>query len=86
MLAISQIANPRLQRRRVEFLHRLAICEHAGLATDGRPFASTIDEGDVDVRIIVELIRLAGFGIGVEDEVDSVVLAYIYQSNFSDQR
>lgn len=72
--AVAQVADPRLQRGRVVLLDLLAGGFESRFAGDGGPFAGGVEEGEVDVRVGVQVVGLAGFGVGVEDEVDAVAL------------
>ena len=58
-----------------------------GLAGDGGPFAGVVEEAEVDFGVGIEVVGLAGFGVGVEDEVDAVAflcVSYAYQQLFDD--
>src|ERR1700759_3262107 len=71
MLPIAQIANPRLQRRRVVLAHLLPIQHNLRLARDARPLAHAVEEAEVDVRVAAQVVRLAGLDVCVEDQVDA---------------
>jgi hypothetical protein len=71
MRAVPEVAQPGLQSFGVVLLDRLAVRLDGGEAGDGGPFAGGVQEGDVDVRVGLQLIRLAGLGVGVKDEVDA---------------
>lgn len=71
MLAILQIAKPSLQCWRVVFADRLTISDYVGFAGDGSPFAGGVEEGDVDLGLGLEIVGFAGFGVGVEKEVNA---------------
>ena len=73
MLPIAQVSNPSLQRRRVVLAHLLAVDDDARGARDGGPLPAAVDEGDVDGVVGVQVVGLAGLGVGVEDEVDGGV-------------
>jgi hypothetical protein len=72
MCAVTEVAEPGLQSRRVVFLDSGAVSEDAGFAGNGCPLAGAVEEGDVDGRVGGDVICLAGFGVGVEDEYMSV--------------
>lgn len=71
MLAVLQVAKPRFQGRRVVFADRLTVSDDVGFARDRGPLAGGIEEGDVDLRFGLEIISFAGFGVGVEKEVNA---------------
>ena len=71
MCAVTKITEPGLQSRGIVFLDGGAVCEDAGLAGDGGPFASAVEEGDVDGAVGGDVVGFAGFGVGVEDQVDA---------------
>ena len=73
VLSITQIAQPGFQGRRVVFLDYGAVGDDLRGAGHGGPFAGGVEEGDVDVRVGGDVGGLAGLGVGVEDEVDSLV-------------
>lgn len=74
MGSIFQIPQPRLQRRRIIFANHLAIDDNFGFAANGSPFAGGIEEGDVDFGVGFQVVGFAGFGVGVEEEVDAAAL------------
>ena len=74
VLAVTEITHPRLERGAVVLLDGGAVGEDLGRAGDGGPFAGGVEEGDVDGRVLVEIVSLAGLGIGVEEEVDATSL------------
>lgn len=49
---------------------RLDACGSA----DRSPLAGVVEERDVDVRISVEIVRLARLAVGVEEKVDAASL------------
>ena len=69
VLAVAEVADPRLECARVMFPDDVTVGDDGCFAGEGSPFARRVDEGDVDARVLVEVVRLAGFGVGVEDEV-----------------
>ena len=71
VLAVTLIAHPGLQCRGVVLLHGLAVGEDACGAGDGGPAAVWRDEGDVDVGVVVDVVGLAGLGVGVKEVVDA---------------
>lgn len=82
VLAIAEIAQPGLERGRVVLADGLAVGEDAGTARNGGPLAGGVVEGDVDVRVLGQVVRLAGFGVGVEEEVDAAGLLFVGLSVF----
>lgn len=72
VLAVAEITDPRLQRGAVVLMDELAVGDDLGLAGDGGPFAGRLEEGEVDFGVFFEVVCFAGFGIGVEDQVDAV--------------
>ena len=71
MLAIFQVAKPCLQGRRIVFADHLTISDNVGFAGNRGPFAGGVEEGNVDLRFGLEVIGFAGFGVGVEEEVNA---------------
>jgi hypothetical protein len=76
MLSIAQVTNPGLQAGGVVLVDDGAVGEDRGRAGEGGPFAGGVQEGDVDVPVGGEVVGLAGFGVGVEEEVDAAVLLF----------
>jgi hypothetical protein len=72
VLAVAEVAEPRLQRRRVVFFDNGAVGLDGGVARDGRPLARVGDEAEVDRSMLLEVVGLAGLGVGVEEEVEAV--------------
>ena len=66
MLAILQVAKPRFQGRRVVFSHHFSVSDDVSFARNRSPFASGVQEGDVDLGFGLEVIGFAGLGVGVE--------------------
>jgi hypothetical protein len=77
MLAVTEVTQPGLERRRVVFANNLAVGLDGCMAADRCPLARGCDEGDVYARVRAKVVRLAGFGVGVEEEVEAVALLYI---------
>jgi hypothetical protein len=71
MCAVTKIAEPGFQGRRVVFLDSGAVGGDAGFAGDGSPLAGTVEECDVDSVVGGDIVSLARFGIGVEYKVDA---------------
>jgi hypothetical protein len=76
MLSIAQVTNPGLQAGGVVLVDDGAVGEDRGRAGEGGPFAGGVQEGDVDVPVGGEVVGFAGFGVGVEEEVDAAVLLF----------
>lgn len=76
---ISQVAQPRLQRRAIVLLDQIAVRHHLGYARDGGPLARSVEERDVGVGIALELVRLVGLGVGVEEEIDAAGFLRVYR-------
>ena len=74
VLPIAEVAEPRLETGRVELVHLFPVGDDGRIARDGRPFAVRVQEAQVDFRVGLDIVRLARLGVGVEDEVRSVVL------------
>ena len=72
--AIAEVTEPRLERWGVVLLDCVAVGLDDGFAGDGGPFTGVVEEAEVDVRVGFEVVCFAGFGVGVEDEVDGVFL------------
>ena len=71
VLSVTEVAEPGFESGRVVFLDGVTVGDDGGFAGDGGPFAGAVKEGDVDVRVGVDVVGLAGFGVGVEDEVNA---------------
>ena len=71
MCPITEISKPSLQSRRVVFLDSSTVGEDASFAGDGSPLAAAVEESDVDGVVGGDVVCLARFGVGVEDEVDA---------------
>ena len=71
MLAVLQVAKPCFQGRRVVFADQLTVSDNVGFAGNGGPFAGRVEEGDIDLGFGLEIIGLAGFCVGVEQEVNA---------------
>lgn len=74
VLAITEVAEPGLERCGVVLLDARAVGLDGSATRDAGPLAAVVQESKVDVGVLLEVVGLAGFGVGVEDEVDSVVL------------
>jgi len=74
VLAVAEVTDPCLERWRVVLVHLLAVGLDLGVAGDRGPFAGWGEEADVDVWVGLEVVGLAGLGVGVEDDVDTVAL------------
>lgn len=71
MGAVSEVAEPGFEAGGVVFADGVAVGDDGGVAGDGGPFAGGIQEGDVDFGVRVQVVGFAGFGVGVEEEVDA---------------
>jgi len=76
VLSVTKVAQPGLEGLRVVLAHLLAVGLDRGLAGDGRPLARVVEEAQVDFRVCLEVVGLAGLGVGVEDDVDAVALLW----------
>lgn len=74
VLAVAEVTNPCLECWRVVLVHLLAVGLDLGLAGNRGPLAGWGEEADVDVWVGLEVVGLAGLGVGVEDDVDTVAL------------
>jgi hypothetical protein len=74
VLAVTEVAEPGLERRRVVLLDAGAVGLDGSGAGDAGPLAGVVEESEVDLGVLLEIVGLAGLGVGVEDEVDAVVL------------
>lgn len=57
-------------------LDDFAVGLDARVPGDGGPFTGRGDEGNVDGWVCSQVIRLAGFGVCVEEEVEAVALLH----------
>lgn len=71
MLAVLQVAKPCFQGRRVVFADHLPVSDNVGFAGNRGPLAGGVEEGDVDLGFGLEVIGLAGFSVGVEQEINA---------------
>ena len=74
VLAVTKVAEPCLERRRVVLLNAGAVGLDGSGAGNAGPLARGVQESEVDLGVLLEVVGLAGLGVGVEDEVDAVVL------------
>lgn len=74
VLSVTKITEPGLERRGVVLANGLAVGDDISLSGDRCPFAGAVEEGNVDVGVGVDVIGLARFGVGVEEEVDAAGL------------
>jgi hypothetical protein len=80
MRAVTEIADPGLERGRVVLPHNLAICLDGSVAGDGSPLARVVDEAEVDGLVLLEVVCLARLGVGVEEEIEAVALLRLVSS------
>lgn len=69
--AVAQVAHPGAQGGRVVLLHGGAVCDDARRSGDGRPRARCRQERDVHVRVGLQVRRLSGLCVRVEEQVDA---------------
>jgi hypothetical protein len=69
--AVPQVAQPRPEVLAVMLLDERPVRDDVGLAADRRPLSRAVEEADVDVRVAREVVRLAGLGVCVEEEVNA---------------
>jgi hypothetical protein len=74
VLAVTEVAEPGLEGGRVVLLDAGAVGLDGGGAGNAGPLAGVVEETEVDFGVLLEVVGLAGLGVGVEDEVDAVVL------------
>lgn len=72
--AIAEVANPVLELGRVVLGYDGSVGDNGGVAGDRGPFTGGVAEGHIAVGVGVDVIGLAGLGVGVKDEVDAAVL------------
>jgi hypothetical protein len=51
----------------------LSVGEDCCKSRDGCPFAGAVEEGDIDVRVRLDIVGLARLSVGVEDQVNTAV-------------
>lgn len=83
VLAVTEVAEPGLERRRVVLLDAGAVGLDGSGAGDAGPLAGVVEESEVDLGVLLEVVGLAGLGVGVEDEVNAVVLLRCWVSGCS---
>lgn len=59
MHPVPEIAYPGLESRRVVFPHNVTVSDNRRLAGHGGPFSRRVQEGDVDLRVAFDVVRLA---------------------------
>ena len=74
VLAVAEVAHPRLQCRAVVLVHFLPVRLNRRGARDGRPLAGAVQEAQVHGLVGGQVVRLTRFRVGVEDVVDAVAL------------
>lgn len=74
VLAIAEVPNPRLEGRAVVLVHLLAVGLDRSNTGDGSPLAGGVEEAQVDIWVGLEVVGLAGLGVGVEDVVNAMAL------------
>ena len=72
VLAVAEVTQPRFEGRRVVLAHLFAVGFDFGAAGDRGPLAGAVDEADVYLGVLGQIVGLAGFGVGVEEEVYAV--------------
>ena len=83
VLAVTEVVEPRLESGRVVLLDARAVGLDGGSAGDTGPLAGVVEESQVDLGVLLEVVGLAGLGVGVEDEVNAVVLLRCWVSGCS---
>lgn len=76
MFSITEVSEPSLESWGVVLSDFGAVGFDGCGAGEGGPFARVVEESDVDLGVGVEVVGFAGFGVGVEDEVDAVALLF----------
>lgn len=51
VLAVAEVADPRLEGRAIVLVYNVAVCQDARLAGDAGPFARVVEEAEVDVWV-----------------------------------
>ncbi|KAI6759749.1 hypothetical protein HG530_010429 [Fusarium avenaceum] len=68
---VAEVTEPSLEGWGVVLSNKAAICANAGIASNRSPLSRGIDEGNVDMRVSIEVVGLAGLGVGVEEKVNA---------------
>ena len=76
MFAVAKIAEPGFEAGGVVFADHVTVGDDGGFARDRGPFASGVEEGDVDFGVGFEVVGFAGFGVGVEEEVNATTFLF----------
>lgn len=71
MDTVAEVTEPSLEGWGVVLSNKAAICANAGIASNRSPLSRGIDEGNVDMRVSIEVVGLAGLGVGVEEKVNA---------------
>jgi len=75
--AVAKVTKPSLEGWAVVLSNKAAICADAGVSSDGSPLSRSVDEGNVDVRVSIEIVGLARLSVGVEEKVNASSLLQI---------
>lgn len=73
MRTIAEVTQPGFERWRVVGSHDVTVRYHGSLAANRGPLACAVEEGDVDIRIRFQIVSLAAFGVGVEEQVNTAI-------------
>lgn len=76
MRTVFQVAEPGFEGWRVVFADGLAVGDDGGFAANGGPFAGGVQEGNVDFGVGLQVVGFAGFGVGVEEEVEAATFLH----------
>lgn len=71
MDAVTEVAKPSLEGWAVVLSNKAAVCADAGVSSDRSPLSRGVDEGNVDMRVSIEVVGLARLGVGVEKKVNA---------------
>ena len=77
MLPITQISDPSFEVCGIIFADLVTVGRDGGFAGDGGPGAGGVEEGDVDLVVFGQVVGFAGFGVGVEEGVDSSAFLFV---------
>ena len=69
---VTKVAQPGFEGRRVVRLDLGTIRDDRRIARDRRPLPRAVEESQVDFGMGGQIIRLAGFGVGMEQKVDAI--------------
>lgn len=69
--SVAEVTQPGLESWAVVLFDEVAVGDDVGAAGDGSPLARGVGERDVDAGVLVDVVRLARLGVGVEEKINA---------------